>query len=228
MRYVGDPVAAVADRALRWRDDALALIEVDYEPLPAVVDPEKALQAGAPLLYEEFGTNPATHSYQTQRRRGSTAFAAADKVVKLRVVNQRLFPVAMETRCAAAEYRRRDRRAHVWASTQIPHGVKTKLSRAARAAREQGARDRAGGRRRLRQQGRRRARGGADRRSRRCELGRPVKWIETRRENFQAAMHGRGQIDIVEAAVKNDGTITGLKVTRDLPTSAPTTSTSRR
>src|SRR5216684_9127212 len=101
VRYYGDPVAAVIADDRYTARDARDLIEVDYEPLPAVVDTEKAMQPGAPILYEEFGTNvpfgmhPPTDDIdkvfqQTQ--------ADGGVVVKARMVNQRVAPVAMETR----------------------------------------------------------------------------------------------------------------------------------
>ena len=76
------------------------LVEVDYDPLPAVVDPEKALEPGAPLLFEEFGTNLG-HTQTQARGDVDGAFAAADKVVKIQVVNQRVIPAPMETRGAS-------------------------------------------------------------------------------------------------------------------------------
>ena len=212
VRYVGDPVVAVAATERYLAEDALALIEVDWEPLPAVTNPEQALQAGAPLLFEQFGTNQATHSYQSSGDEAlALAFAEADRVVKLRLVNQRLFPVAMEPRGAAAEYRAGTGELTVWASTQVPHGIKTKLS-ALLGLPENQMRviaPEVGG-----------AFGNkvdvAPEEALTAVLamrtGRPIKWIESRRENFAAAMHGRDQIDYVEGAVKNDGTITGLKV----------------
>jgi len=215
VRYVGDPVAGVLAESRYAARDGAAAVEVDYEPLQAVVDPEKGMEDGAPLLYEEFGTNLG-HTQSLTHGDVDGAFAAADKVVTLRVVNQRLLPTAMETRGCLADWRPGrpgdSGELTLWTSTQIPHGVKTKLSallgidenRMRVIAPEVG--------------------GGFGNKIdvspeetltsiAAMRLDRPVKWSETRSENFQAAMHGRGQTDIIEVAAKSDGRITGMKVT---------------
>jgi carbon-monoxide dehydrogenase large subunit len=210
VRYVGDPVVAVlADDRYAARD-ALEHLDVEYEPLPTVTDPEQGLAGGAPLLFDQFSTNRATHSVQAGGDVDS-AFTQADRVVQLRLVNQRLFPVAMEPRCAAADYHAGTGRLTLWSSTQVPHALRTKLS-ALLGLPEHQMRVIAP------------EVGGGFGNKIDCapeealtailamRSGRPVKWIEERRENFQAAMHGRDQIDYVEAAVKTDGTVTGLKV----------------
>jgi carbon-monoxide dehydrogenase large subunit len=215
VRYVGDPIAAVLAETRYAARDGAGAVEVDFEPLPAVIDPEKAMEDGAPLLYEEFGTNLG-HTISQSHGDIDGAFATADKVVTLKVVNQRLLPTAMETRGCLADWRAGrpgdTGEMTVWTSTQVPHAVKTKLS----------------------------ALLGIDENKMRViapevggafgnkidvspeetltaisamRLGRPVKWSETRSENFQAAMHGRGQVDIIEVAARKDGRITGLKVT---------------
>src|SRR5207244_1948358 len=127
VRYVGDPVAAVVVTERYAARDVLEQIEVEYEPLAAVTDPEQALADGSPLLFEEFGTNQATHSVQ-QGGEVEQAFAEADRVVKLRLINQRLFPVAMEPRCAAGQYQNGPGTLTLWSSTQAPHGLRTKMS----------------------------------------------------------------------------------------------------
>ena len=214
VRYVGDPVAAVVAETRYAARDAAALVDVDYEPLPAVVDPEAGLAPGAPLLYEEFGTNLG-HTQDRVVGDPDAAFAQADRVVKLRVVNQRVFAVAMETRGCVADWRPGrpgdSGELTFWSSTQIPHALRTKLAvllgipenKVRAIAPEVG--------------------GGFGNKVDvspeetvaaivAMRLSRPVKWSETRSENFQAAMHGRGQVDIVEAAVKQDGRVTAIRV----------------
>jgi carbon-monoxide dehydrogenase large subunit len=108
VRFYGDPVAVVVADDRYTARDARDLIEVDYEPLPAVVDTEKAMQPGAPLLYEQFGTNvpfgmhPPTDDID---KVFAQTLADGGVVVKQRLVNQRLAPVAMETRGTVAEMR---------------------------------------------------------------------------------------------------------------------------
>jgi carbon-monoxide dehydrogenase large subunit len=211
VRYVGEPVAAVVAESPAAARDALDLIEADYEPLPAVVDPEKALEEGAPLLYEEFGTNKA---HRMVKNAGDYAAAAreADVVVRQRIVNQRVFPTPMEPRGCVAQYEAAAEELTLWSSTQIPHGLRGALAAVLHLPETQIrviARDVGGG-------------FGAKievsaEEALTChfarQLGRPVKWYEDRRENFQAMIHGRDQVDTVEIAAKRDGTITGMKVT---------------
>ncbi|MBA2449701.1 MAG: xanthine dehydrogenase family protein molybdopterin-binding subunit [Chloroflexi bacterium] len=215
VRYVGDPVAVVVAESRYAASDAAALVEVEYEPLPPVVDPEAALEAGAPLLFEEFGTNLG-HRQVKDGGDVEGAFAKADRVVKLKLVNQRVLPTAMETRGCVAEWRSgragEQGELTLTTSTQVPHGVRTRLAKLL-GLHENKVRviaPEVGG-------------GFGNKIDVSPEetlaaimamrLERPVNWTETRRENFQAAMHGRGQIDDVEAAVMNDGRVTGLKVT---------------
>src|SRR5438132_7609286 len=94
VRYVGEPVAAVVAEDIYTARDAAELVEVDYEPLPAVIDMEKALN-GAPFIYDEYKSNQAfTHTLKNGDV--DAAFKKADRVVKQRMVNQRLAPIAME------------------------------------------------------------------------------------------------------------------------------------
>ncbi|HVB22571.1 MAG TPA: hypothetical protein VNG51_11535 [Ktedonobacteraceae bacterium] len=97
VHYVGDAVAVVLAESPVVAEDALDLVEVDYVPLPAVVDPEAALAQDAPLLYEDFGSNVAFESHSGG---GDIAavFAQADYTLKLRLVNQRLAPSSLEPR----------------------------------------------------------------------------------------------------------------------------------
>ncbi len=211
VRFVGEAVVAVLAETRAQAEDAVDAIEIDYEPLQAVSDPEAALEPGAPLLYEEFGTNLA---HRLVKRGGNVeaAFARPDiQVVKGRFVNPRVLPVPMETRGAAARYDSGTGELTFWASTQFPHTVRSKLADVLGLA-ENSVRviapDVGGG-------------FGAkiDFTSEdvltayfAMKLRRPVRWAEVRRENFLNMVHGRGQIDYVEAAVTRDGEIVGLKV----------------
>jgi aerobic carbon-monoxide dehydrogenase large subunit len=210
VRFVGEPVAAVVAESKYIARDAADLIEIDYEPLQAVVNPEKALEPGSALLYEETSDNIAyTFGFET----GSTeeAFKKADVVVKERFINQRLAPAPMEPRGVVANYQMPDNELVVWCSTQTPHALRTLLAgmlgvpenRTRVIAPEVG--------------------GGFG-----CKIDvyaedglagylakktkRPVKWIESRRENLAATIHGRDQIDDVELALQQDGTILGMKI----------------
>lgn len=166
------------------------------------------MNSGAPVLHPELGTNVC---FTTVYRGGNVdeAFAQADAAVNLRLINQRLIPSAMETRGVVAQYKGDE--LTIWTSTQIPHVVKTTLAEVVRLqehrirviAPEVGG----GFGSKLNVYGEEGLVGVLA-----VALGRPVKWVETRRENFMATTHGRGQINYVELAAKRDGTITGLRV----------------
>ena len=207
--YVGEGVAAVVAEGRYRARDAIDLIGVEYEPLPAVTDPEKALAPGSPVIHSEWPDNLA---FRWEQAQGDVekAFKRSDRVVKQKLVHQRLAPIAMETRGVIARYLATDKELTVWSSTQIPHLLKTHLAKMLRLPEEQVrviAPDV----------------GGAFGSKLNVyaeegllawiamKLGRAVKWIEERRENFRATIHGRGQVGEVEAAVKKDGTILGLR-----------------
>jgi carbon-monoxide dehydrogenase large subunit len=211
--FVGHAVAVVIARDRYTAVDALDAIEVEYEPLPAVTDPERALEPGSPLTHPDLGTNVAftwsltTSSDETEIER---LFAQADRVIKQRIVHQRLTPMAMEPRGLVAQWSRGDQALTLWTSTQIPHLVRTLLpgmisvpeNRIRIVAPEVG--------------------GGFGSKLNlyieealcsylAIKLNAPIKWIESRRENAQSTIHGRDQIASYEVAVKNDGRILAVK-----------------
>jgi carbon-monoxide dehydrogenase large subunit len=210
VRHVGEPVAAVVAATRYQARDAAELVDVDYEPLPAVTDPEAALALGAPRLYDEFPDNVA---FTKTVREGDIerAFREADRVVRLRLVNQRVIPLAMEARAVAAQYERGPGRLTVWASTQAPHLLRTWIAETLGVPEHQVrviAPEVGGG------FGSKITMYGEDALVPLLAmlLGRPVKWTEDRRENFAGTTQGRGQVDEVEVAVKHDGTILGLRL----------------
>jgi aerobic carbon-monoxide dehydrogenase large subunit len=210
VRFVGEDVALVVATSRYAARDAVDLIEVDYEPLAPVVDPEKAMEKGSPTLYDDHKDNIA-YGWELEGGDVKAAFKKADKVVKQRLVNQRLIPAAMEPRGVVAEYKPGERQLTVWSSTQIPHLLRTQVAAMLNVP-EYSVRvitPEVGG-------------GFGSKLNVYPEegligylairLGTPVKWIESRRENFQTTIHGRDQIDDVEVAFKKDGTILGLRV----------------
>lgn len=214
VRFYGDPVAVVVAEDPYTARDAVDLIDIDYEPLPAAIDIEKAMQPGAPLLYEEFGTNIAFGMHPpTDDIDKVFAQTKADGgiVTKLRVVNQRVAPVPMETRGVVAEYRKSSKSLTVWSSSQIPHLLRNILAALVGLPQHQV-------RVIVPEVG-----GGFG-----CKLniypeemvaafasmrtGRAVKWIEDRSESLAATIHGRDQIDYIEVSATKEGKVTGLKV----------------
>jgi carbon-monoxide dehydrogenase large subunit len=210
VRYVGDPVAVVLAESLYAAMDARDLVEVEYEPLPAVVDLEGALDPGAPLLYDELGSNSAF----TQESGGGdiqAAFENADHVVRLRVVNQRLAPGSLEPRACMFDFDPSSGELSAWVSSQAVYRVRDTLAKFLGLDRN-----------RIRVHNA--EVGGAFGAKNNflgeeivaallaVKFGRPVKWIESRSENFQAQSQGRGQVNYIEAAFQDDGKLLGLRV----------------
>lgn len=210
VRYVGEPVVAILAEELYAARDAAELVEVDYNPLPVVTDMEKALGGETPLVHEEFASNKA-FTHVLKNGDVDTAFKQAGHVIKQRMVNQRLAPIAMEPRAVVAQYFPGEKQLTVWSSTQIPHLLRTQISvmvgmpetHVRVIAPEVGG-------------------GFGSKLNVYAEEGivpwlamktcRPVRWYETRRENFTSTIHGRDTINDVELALDKDGTIRGLKV----------------
>jgi aerobic carbon-monoxide dehydrogenase large subunit len=209
VRHVGEPVAAVVATDRYAARDALDLIVVDYDPLPAAVDMEKALLTDAPVIHEMWEDNLA-YTFSMSAGDIDKAFREAEVTVGLRIHNQRVIPLAMEARGVAAQYHAASRSLEVWSSTQMPHILRTLLAnmlhlpenRVRVIAPEVG--------------------GGFGSKADvyaeevlvahlAVRLRRPVKWMEERRENFLGTIHGRDQIQNAELAAKRDGTITGLR-----------------
>jgi carbon-monoxide dehydrogenase large subunit len=209
VRLVGDRVAAVVAEDRYIARDALDLIEVDYEPLPAVVETERAFAPGAPQIHEEAPDNTA-FLWGFPGQGVEEAFAKADRTIRLRLVNHRVIPTAMETRGVLAQFKAAAGDLTVWTSTQVPHLVRALLGmvldfpehKLRVIAPEVGG-------------------AFGSKLYLYAEevlvaylamlLQRPVKWIEERRENYQVTTHGRDRVDYIEVAVKKDGTILGLR-----------------
>jgi carbon-monoxide dehydrogenase large subunit len=207
--WVGHPVAVVIAENNFAARDAVDLIEVDYEELPVVLDEEKAADAKSPVIHEQLGTNIA---YKLTAGEGDieAALKSADKVIKQKILHRRLAPIAMEPRGVLARYYPGEQELTLWTSTQIPHLCRTQVAimlgmpenKLRLITPEVGG----GFGSKLNVYAEEAVLGWAA-----MQLGRPVKWIEGRRENLQATIHGRGQTGYVEIGCKKDGTITGLR-----------------
>src|SRR6478672_8026437 len=208
--FVGHPIAVVVATDRYIAADAADLVEVDYEVLPAVADSEKAIAPGAPPVHPEWPDNVA-FNYHQESGDIDKAFAEADVVVKQRITSQRLIPSAMETRGVVAEWRGADRQLNLYTSTQVPHLVRTLVAgmlgleenRMRVIAPEVGG----GFGSKLNIYAEEALMGFVA-----MQIGKPVKWIESRRENFLTTIHGRGHVDYYEIAAKKDGTILGIKL----------------
>jgi carbon-monoxide dehydrogenase large subunit len=208
--YVGEPVAAVVATDVYRAQDAVEKIVIDYEPLPSVTRPEAAMDPGATVIHPALGDNIA---FSAQLEGGNWSQIQSDsslKVIKQRLLNQRLAPAAMETRGVVACYSPGEDVLTVWSSTQIPHILKTQLAimNGLDEARCRVIAPEVGGAfgSKLNVYG---EEGVACYLSR--KLGKPVKWIESRRENMLGTIHGRDQINDIEVYTRPDGKIIGLK-----------------
>jgi carbon-monoxide dehydrogenase large subunit len=211
VRYVGDAVAVVVAESAQQASDAVELIDVEYEPLPVTIDPEQAVRPDAPQLHAEAPGNLAFH-WTVAGGDVDAAFSKADVVVRDRIIQQRLIPNAMEPRGALAHYLPATGELTLWNTTQNPHIVRFIVSlvcgipedRLRVIAPEVG--------------------GGFGSKIPQIQgdfitvfcsmkLGRPVKWIESRSENYQSTTHGRDHVQDVEMAATKDGRILGLRCT---------------
>ncbi len=211
VRYVGDAVAVVVAESAQQAYDALELVDVQYEALPATVDPEQASKAGAPQLHPEAPGNIAFH-WTVAGGDVDAAFKSADVVVRERIIQQRLIPTAMETRGAVAQYSPVTGELTLWNTTQNPHIVRFIMSLVTGVPEDRlrvVAPEVGGG------FGSKIAQIQGDFITVFCsmKLGRPVKWIESRSENYQSTTHGRDHVQDVELAATKDGRILGLRCT---------------
>ncbi len=208
--FVGHPVAVVVATDKYLARDAAEKIEIDWDVLPAVADPEKAIAAGAPPVHPEWRDNVA-FNYHQEGGDVDKAFAEADVVVKQRITSQRLIPSAMETRGVVAEWRAADRQLNLYTSTQVPHLVRTLVAGmlGLEENRMRVITPEVGGAfgSKLNVYAEEALMGFVA-----MQIGKPVKWIESRRENFLCTIHGRGHVDYFELAAKKDGTILGIKL----------------
>jgi carbon-monoxide dehydrogenase large subunit len=210
VRHVGEPVAMVVAQSRHLAEDALADIVVDIDPLPAVVDLEKALAASSPLVHDDLGTNISAHVRQTKGDYAKAVTQAAH-VIRRRFLYDRGASNPIETRGIVANWDARADHLTVWDTTQAPvflrGGLAAMLGLSERQVRviapfvgggfgpkimlfypEEVLLPWAA-----------------------MQLGRPIKWIEDRREHFFATTHERGQIHDAEIALDRDGRIIGVK-----------------
>jgi carbon-monoxide dehydrogenase large subunit len=210
VRHAGEAMAVVIAESRYIAEDAVEDIVVDLEPLEAVVDLEKALQPGSPLVHDDLESNLAAHLFQ-KKGDYEVARRQADLVLQRRIVIDRGAAAAMENRGIVAQWDEKSQHLTVWDTTQAPIPIRNGLA----------------------------ARLGLSENQVRViapfigggfgpkmmmfyaeemlipwvamKLKRPIKWIEDRRENFYATTQERGQIHDVEIALSRDGHILGLK-----------------
>ena len=211
--YVGDGVACVLATSAEAARDAIELIEVDYEPLEAVIDLEDALSDRV-VIHDEIGTNRSyTWDLKIEESEGAVdaAFAAARYTVKDRYIQQRLIPAAMEPRAVLAVPQPFGGDMTLYSATQVPHILKvmTALTLGIPEHQMRVVAPAVGG-------------GFGSKLNVYAEellcvalakrMNVPVRWTETRSEGCQATIHGRGQIQDIELAADENGRLTAVRV----------------
>src|SRR5918996_5795737 len=208
VRYVGEPVAAVAARDRGSAEDALELISVDYEPLRPVVDVREAMKSSSAVLFDELGTNLA---WQGSLKYGDIdgAFKSADRVVKENLKIHRYSSTPLEPFVVIASYDAASKKLTVWVTAQVPEVIYDGLREALGIQDVRVIIPDVGG-----------GFGQKIHLIRKyvvmvallsTKSGRPVKWVEDRSEHMMAGGHACAQEFEAELAVKNDGTVLGLR-----------------
>jgi carbon-monoxide dehydrogenase large subunit len=210
VRYVGEPLAAVVAESRYEAEDGAEAVVVDVEPLPAVTTMEQALADAAPAIHASIPDNLFNH-FELAAGDTDAAFAAADFVHEAEYRAGRVAPVALEPRATIAEWDPTTEELTVWASHQAPHLLRTGLSEylGIPESRIRVVSPDVGG-------------GFGSKLILYVEdlavaaaarlTGRPVKWVADRREDLLTAMHAREQVHTVQAAVREDGRVLGLRV----------------
>jgi CO/xanthine dehydrogenase Mo-binding subunit len=209
VRMLGEPLAMVLAESRYIAEDALEHIAVNLEPLEAVVDLEEALEPGAPLVHDDLDSNLAAHLVQ-EKGNYAEARAQADVVIRRRIVIDRGAAAAMENRGIVASWDDKSQRLTIWDTTQAPIPIRNGLAAMFGLSAHQvrviapfvG--------------------GGFGPKIMEfypeevlltwatLKLGRPIKWIEDRRENFLATTQERGQVHDAEIALTRDGRVLGV------------------
>lgn len=209
VRYVGEPVAIVVAEDRYAAEDALDGIAVDYEEIPPVVDPEAALEPDAVRIHEDADDNVVFH-FSIAKGDVERALQDAPRRIEERLHHRRHGGIPMEGRGVVAMAEVKPRRLTVWSSTQVPHSVRRQIA-AQLGMTEETIRVVAP-----------HVGGGFGPKVLvypeevlvpylALELGRPVQWIEDRREHFISTAHARDQIHYVELGFDDDGRILALK-----------------
>jgi len=210
VNYLGEAIALIVAKDPYTAEDAAELVQVDYEPLEAVEDFEKALEPDAARTHDYLKSNIAYHS-KYESGDVDKVFEEADEKIALEIINQRIAPLPMEPRGVVASYDPGSKSLTIWLSTQDPHGVRSQVAdilsipenRVRVIAPDVG--------------------GGFGAKAAlypeelavayaSMTLARPIKWVETRSENLLSMTHARGQKQYIEAAVSRDGLLRGLKI----------------
>ncbi|HLS55592.1 MAG TPA: xanthine dehydrogenase family protein molybdopterin-binding subunit [Zeimonas sp.] len=211
VRHVGDQVALVVAESLNQAKDAAELVDVDYEPLPAVVDPATADKAPA-AVHDEVPNNVCYDWGHGDKAATDAAFAKAAHVTKMEFINNRLIPNAMEPRAANAVYTRHDDSFTLYVASQNPHVERLLMSAFVLGLPESKVRviapDVGGGfGSKIFLYPEETALVWASKR-----VGRPIKWTAERSESFMTDAHGRDHVTTAEMAMDAQGGFLAMRV----------------
>ena len=217
--YVGDPIAVVVAEDRYAARDGLDALEVEVEELPAVVDPERALDGDPTLVHDDFPNNIALHiaagtgvdpeTGEADDTEVDATFARADVVISQRMDVPRIAPTAIETRGCVAQYDAGRDSLTIWTTTQRPHTHRRFVAEAVGLPEDRVRTimpDMGGGFGAKKIYGEDFVAAHLAR-----ELRRPVKWIEDRSESFLTTTYGRGMVGYIDIAARKDGVIQGVK-----------------
>ena len=212
VRYVGDHVALVIAETRSQAKDASELIEVDYDVLPAVVNPVDALKPGAPQIHDEAPGNKCYTWSLGDKSAVDAAFARAAHVTRLDLVNNRLIPNAIEPRAAVATYSRADDAYTLYVTSQNPHVERLLMTAFVLGLPEHKVRviapDVGGGfGSKIYLYAEETAMVWASKR-----VNRPIKWAAERSESFVSDAHGRDHVTHSELALDKDGKFLAMRV----------------
>jgi carbon-monoxide dehydrogenase large subunit len=212
VRYVGDQIALVVAETREQAKDAAELIEVDYEVLPAVVNPADALKPGAPQIHDEAPGNKCYTWAIGDKAAVDAAFAKAAHVTKIDIVNNRLIPNAIEPRAAVASYSRSEEAYTLYVTSQNPHVERLLMTAFVLGLPEHKVRviapDVGGGfGSKIYLYAEETAMVWASKR-----VNRPIKWACERSESFLSDAHGRDHVTHAELALDKDGKFLALRV----------------
>lgn len=211
VRHIGDAVAFIVARSLAEAKDAAEALDVTYHDLPVTIGAEAALQPDAPLVWPEIGTNLALDTSIGDKARTDAAFAKADRIVSLKVVNNRLVANYMEPRVCTAEYDAKTKGYTLTLGSQGSHGLRDTL---ARMLKEDPKKIRVitpdvGG-------------GFGNKAFMYREypllakaarvLKKPVNWVQERTEHFLSCAQGRDNITVAEMALSKSGKFLAMRV----------------
>ncbi len=211
VRYVGQPVAFVVAETLAQAKDAAELIEVEYEPLPAVTSIAQAKAPGAPVVWAEAPGNVIYTLQMGDKAQTDAAFEAAAHIERLSVVNNRVSANAMEPRASIGLYEPETRRHTLYMSSQGPHRTKQAIAGQILHIPESDLRVVS-----------RDVGGGFGMKGQgypedplvvwaAVKIARPVKWVADRSESLMSDTHGRDQLDTIELALDKDGRFLALR-----------------